>query len=241
MKLTKPILPLAAAALLAIPATGSAAVVAWSFTNIINTGGAKGTMGTGFLAADGTLLFAENSGGVATTIDTIPFAAGSYSVGSTNGTAFHASDPILDSGTWGANGNGTNATGVDVSIGNDSDVGGTTTNDIPVTLTVGQTYRIQIVAADGRGNQAGRSHSFGGLATDHALGISGSSWGDSLLATGTFVADDTFQVFNSQMFGGGNPRNDTQFNAIAIHAIPEPSSAMLFGLGGLALILRRRK
>lgn len=231
---------LASTAIVAVlPMASSAATIIWQFETIVNTGASKANMGTGYLATDGTLLLAENSGGAATTFDTISFAAGSYSLGGTSGNAFHASDPILDSGTYGTNGNGTNATGVDVSIGDDANA--STANDIGVTLISGQKYRIQIIAADGRGNATTRSIEFGGNAADHATGVSGSHWGDSLLATGTFTADATYQVFNSQLFQDGSARNDTQFNAIIIHQVPEPSSVALLGLGGLALILRRRK
>lgn len=221
--------------------SSSAATIAWNFTEIVNTGVAQADMGTGFLASDGTLLIAENSGGVATTFDGISFAAGAFSLGGTSGNAFHAADPILDSGTYGTNGNGTAAAGTDLAIGDDGNASSTT--DIPATLAVGETYRIQLVLADGRGNQSGRSVEIDGNATDHALGTAGSSWGNSLLATGTFVADDTFQTLNINLFSNGNARGDSQINAFALHnidAIPEPSSIFL-SLVGLAFGFRRRR
>ncbi|MFW2386332.1 MAG: hypothetical protein ACN4GG_10950, partial [Akkermansiaceae bacterium] len=219
-----------------------AATIAWNFTEIVNTGGAQDNMGTGFLASDGTLVVAENSGGAAITFDGIAFAAGSFSLGGTSPNAFHSSDPILDSATYGTNGTTSpSADGTDISLGDDSGAGAGTLTDIPVTLTVGQTYRLQLVLADGRGNQAGRSVEIDGNATDHALGVSGSTWGNSLLATGTFVADDTFQLLNINLINNGSPRGDGQINAFALHnttpAVPEPSSALL-ALVGLAFGLR---
>ncbi len=42
-------------------------------------------------------------------------------------------------------------------------------------------------------------------------------------------------------FDAGSSTNVQHINAIELTAVPEPSSTALLGLGGLALILRRRK
>ena len=208
-----------------------AATISWTLSEIVNIGGAQSETGTGFLATDGTLLFAENFGGSAVTHDGIDFDAGVFTLGGT-ADAFHSSAPLADTGTFGGN----DPAGVLATIGSGVGNIGETQS---ATLTVGEIYRIQLIVMDGRGNQAGRSYQIYGIDTDHALGVSGSTWGNALLATGTFVADGPSQDFRSKL----GPRDDTQFNAIAVHqiaAVPEPSAALL-ALAGLGLALRRRR
>ena len=62
----------------------------------------------------------------------------------------------------------------------------------------------------------------------------------------TFTATQetlTFNVFGST--NGSNPAASPtgagQINALQVRSIPEPSSTALLGLGGLALLLRRKK
>ena len=74
-----------------------------------------------------------------------------------------------------------------------------------------------------------------------ANGINGVSWGPGLLMTGTFTADATTQDFTTSGFESTGVSIGSQLNAITLYEVPEPSSAALLGLGGLALILRRRK
>ena len=58
--------------------------------------------------------------------------------------------------------------------------------------------------------------------------------------TGTFAADfDLSRDFRFASFAQRN--NRAQFTNITISAIPEPSSTALLGLGGLALMLRRKR
>ena len=69
--------------------------------------------------------------------------------------------------------------------------------------------------------------------------------GDSLLdQTTSFVAtagQDTGQFIGVALIGGGGTQ--IRFDNVRLDAtpVPEPSSAALLGLGGIALILRRRK
>ncbi|BDS05808.1 hypothetical protein NT6N_08480 [Oceaniferula spumae] len=133
-------------------------------------------------------------------------------------------------------------------------------------LTSGYTYQIQVFTNDARGNR----HEFfqvgltDGTSLDVAdiTGISDlnnspvngdppvfpqTNAGDSII--GSFVANgstQTFGVFGRDADGGTFTNGGTgasQINGIQLRitAIPEPSSAALLGLGGLALILRRRK
>ena len=57
---------------------------------------------------------------------------------------------------------------------------------------------------------------------------------------GSVVVDGTGSL---EIFINDNPGNDdrTWYDGVGYAAVPEPSSAALIGLGGLALILRRRK
>lgn len=66
--------------------------------------------------------------------------------------------------------------------------------------------------------------------------------------TATWAAGGGQEISFSQIAAGGeitfdftSAGNNATLNALSITAIPEPSSAALLGLGGLALILRRRK
>ena len=54
------------------------------------------------------------------------------------------------------------------------------------------------------------------------------------------VSDTNFQVRLDAVVGGTN-QDFVLADAVAISHVPEPSSTALLGLGGLALILRRRK
>lgn len=73
-------------------------------------------------------------------------------------------------------------------------------------------------------------------ATDYTLSIDGTNFASLTLANST-TAIDEIRVFNDTSGGG----NDVLFNNLNVTAVPEPSSAALLGLGGLALIFRRRK
>jgi hypothetical protein len=76
----------------------------------------------------------------------------------------------------------------------------------------------------------------------YANGVSFVTWGDSLLVTGTFTADSTSQSFSNEVFNASNVSQGSQFNALTLYqtAVPEPSAALLGGLGMLALLHRRR-
>ena len=69
------------------------------------------------------------------------------------------------------------------------------------------------------------------------------TWGDGLLVTGTFVADASTQRFTVHAREpGGVLLAGGQLNALTLYqtAVPEPSAALLGGLGLLALLRRRR-
>ncbi|MDA7535429.1 PEP-CTERM sorting domain-containing protein [bacterium] len=207
-----------------------AATISWNFSEIVNTGGAQNTTGTGFLATSGTFLYAENTGGAAASLDGISFGAGTILFGGGQVyTGFHAAiatNPITGSGAYG------NAGVENVTLG---------TGGVSAALISGQEYRVQAIVMDGRGDQADRTFEVDGLATDHALGISGSTWGNALLATGTFVADSATQTFSLDAKTNTGASTDAQLNGLVLHSVPEPSSSVLLGLAGLALAARRRR
>ena len=88
-----------------------------------------------------------------------------------------------------------------------------------------------------------------GSAVDDTLVLKVSGDDGATWSTRTFTGDYSFDGFNFESnYTSGDPNGwkwstagfaTTQAEAIAI--VPEPSSAALLGLGGLALILRRRK
>lgn len=132
-------------------------------------------------------------------------------------------------------------------------------------LTIGDTYVMQIFTNDartsgGRNNlwQTGFSdgtqnfadsftagtHGISNLNNRDSVTFAGETSGDSII--GTFVADATTQSFDHQGTRNAfdtNSGGQGQINAFQLRVIsvPEPSSAALLGLGGLALLQRRRK
>ncbi|WP_379712260.1 PEP-CTERM sorting domain-containing protein [Haloferula chungangensis] len=234
--------------LIALISSAQAAAISWTLSDITNTttSTANDTLGTGFLNNSGILIHAENFGGGALTHDGINFSAGDFSfaysadgVAGTNATVFHNStlSPLSASGTFGGNSVVTRT----LTLGGTTTIRGTgpAGTDVPTlgtgALEIGQMYRIQLIVMDGRNGQSGRSYIVDGIDTDHARGSVG-DWGPTLLATGTFVADATTQTFETQL----GARTDTQINALTLHQIPEPSVALLGGLGVIGLLRRRR-
>ena len=218
-----------AASSLGVLAT-QAATIAWSSTPYTNTGSVNQNLGTGQFATSGTQWVAENSGGGAVAFDGINFDAASFSFGGTFAGFHQAGQTLSQNGTYGSSGADT------VTIGN----GGAGAN-----LVSGNIYSIQLLVADGRGSAGitGRTVEVDGVNQGtYANGNTGVTWGDFLLVTGTFTADAISQTFTMETFDGTTSKGG-QVNALLVHetvAVPEPSSSALLGLGGLALILRRR-
>lgn len=214
-------------------AAADAASIAWSGAIFTVSGSFGQTLNTGQFNQTGTLIRAENVGGGALSFDGINWSAGTIgNMGAGGGTysGFHENIPTANTllardGAYGGNGNA-----------------GTVTL---TGLTIGYTYRIQALVYDGRGDTGipGRTVAFDGTNLgQYAFGVSGVTWGNGLLATGTFVADATTQSFTNEAFTSGGASRGGQLNALTLYqtAVPEPSAALLGGLGMLALLRRRR-
>ena len=215
-------LSIALAAVVAMLGSVNAATIAWSGVgNTLTSSGDR--LATGTFDKTGTLVLAENSGGAALTFDGIAFTAPTISFGGGSFNGFHGTGTALSqTGTYGAAGSA---------------------SAVALTgLTIGNTYRIQALIADTRVASINQGYvsSFDG-------NIIGQFLHSGALVTGTFVADATTQSFTTEVFrnSGTGVSQGGQLNALTLYqtaaAIPEPSSAALLGLGGLALILRRRK
>ena len=208
--------------------SANAATISWTGVTATTLSTNSGRLNIGLFDKTGTLIRAENSGGSATTFDGIAFTSGVTSFGSTADNTFHADLSILSrSATFRTIGSG---------------IAGL------VNLTIGNTYRVQALLFDGRGGNPpnGRSVAFDGINLgSYANGVTGSTWGSGLLVTGTFVADNERQQYTVEIFNADDTSAGGQLNAFTLYqtaaAVPEPSSVALLGLGGLALILRRRK
>ncbi|QQL45504.1 PEP-CTERM sorting domain-containing protein [Sulfuriroseicoccus oceanibius] len=219
---------LIAASLLAASAA-NAATIQWGSEIAPTSGNFGELLNEGLFDTSGTLVSAENLGGSETTFDGITFAAGNTTF-TTGGTfdGFHQNGQLLsEHGIYG---------------------GGGAADTVSLDgLIIGKTYRIQALVYDGRGagDIPGRTVEFDGINQgQYSYGISGVTWGNGLLVTGVFTADSTTQDFTIEAFAGSNSKGG-QLNALTVfetaQAIPEPSSAALLGIGGLALIMRRRK
>lgn len=178
-----------------------------------------------------------------------------------NGIVFTSSGGASD--FWGNTGINPN---IDSLLSGHTSAAGTFTLNL-TGLTVGKTYQIQLIGIhDSRGgiNNRQQEVSFGGsdftsggtpvILTRNGYGNTnpanpGSFDGFDSFGTvvGTFTADATsqeIQLRSNQQDGNNGDDVDPGLGGYILHefdATPEPSSTALLGLGGLALILRRRK
>jgi len=250
----KLLLPTVAAGILGSPSLLSAATI--TFQSSVDLF-ADGNVET-FVNTTGTLAVAANAG---TDLTSSPTVNGVTFVGGNNTQA------VVGAGgetiSFNSTGNNTGAFGdgefsgitpiFDLLTGG---VFGTTSVELSG-LTIGQDYLIQIFTNDAR---ASRDNNFitgfgdgTGSTTPVAFSdlsnvdpdpnVGGS--GDSII--GTFTADSTtlsINVFGTNAGPGGTftaANSEAQINGIQLRAVPEPSSALLLGIGSFALLLRRRK
>ena len=105
-------------------------------------------------------------------------------------------------------------------------------------VRIGELYQIQLFTSDDRGCCGGRTQKW----SDNALSGQGSetavfTHNQSVYVTGQFVADGTSQT----IYGFGVGQGQNIVNGYVLRIIPEPATLSLLGLGGLALLRRRRR
>lgn len=242
----------------------SGALISWSSTNLF-----QGSTTEDFVSLNGTLAVAYNAtnlntGGVNTTVNGVNFVAtetGTTLAGATGETI------TLNGGgnNQGAFGDGqftSNGPIFNLLSGGSFNISSVTLDN----LEVGAVYEIQTFVHDARNSRANAVSSYSdgvndgpvdGLVVnlnnintgDPFVELPGGGTGD--FAIGTFTADATTQSFavfgdddssNGITFASGN--SQSAINAIQLRLVtpaPEPSSSLLLGLAGTALLLRRRK
>lgn len=116
---------------------------------------------------------------------------------------------------------------------------GSTRSQTLTGLLVGQQYQIQIWFNDVRAHANPDSVTFGSGAGNPTVTLlsNDNSPSFSQYAIGTFTANDTTQLLTFQETAG---QGGATINMFQLRAIPEPSVAVLGGIGMLALLRRRR-
>lgn len=217
-----------------IPGSLSAATIAWTDSVYTNTGATKNVLGVDQFDQSGELEYAINMGGAAFTFSNTvdPDIAFTASNANFDASALTGSAAVFYSGNVGNN-----------QLANTARYAGGGEKTITMNnLTIGQTYRIQILLMDGRAAANGAYATFDSHTTGaFGNGVSGVTWGDSLLVTGTFTADSTSQSFQHRSFYSPSNPSGGQMNAVLLYAIPEPSSMALLGLAGVAMLIRRKR
>lgn len=210
-----------AAILLGTCTASQAAIIVWgSATNITTSSSDVSTLGTSFIA---------------------------YNIGST--TDYTINGVFFDGITSGFSNSGTAYNGYGSLAGSDADYGAAlstgmyfTGNNQPAEnmtisgLEIGQEYQIQAWFNDQRDLAATGTTTLSS-AGGNSVGLVSSTPGGQY-ALGTFTANATTQVFT--IHGANTGATLNMFQVRNITAVPEPSAALLGGLGLLALLRRRR-
>jgi hypothetical protein len=247
LKTTRTILT--AIALMALPISANAAVVAWQAVGAIT--------GDTDVATTGTLVgaYIPGANALSTTVNGVAFTpvfvANAYDDTTTTSLSFGSVATLAGNpGLYGFNQyesgtpSGLSANYTKVFSGG---VGpATTTNYVYLTLnnlTIGQDYLFQSWANESRAafeyrNQTITGNGFGGSESGVLdYNVSGVEGGAGSFVIGTFTADATTQVmlYSSPEYA--------QINAFQVRVVPEPSSLALAGLGiaAAAWACRRRK
>lgn len=239
MKLNQNIM-LAAALISLTVEVNAASTVTYSYYT------ATGQSDTSWVAVTGyQSIVAGNAGGASTTFGTVTW--GAMTVGSletsANSVTINYSAPgiawAIPNGTFYAGGPSLLTNGAYSSTLQQSGV------DYMITLsglTVGKDYKVQFVLADNRDNTGYATIlSKGGNVTgDSAETLYSYTDGKFAVITASFNADATTAQFQPGQKWGGGGSDATFVSGVQVLAIPEPSTALLGGLGLLALLRRRR-
>jgi hypothetical protein len=204
-----------------------AATILWSATEATVSGSWGQVLNTG-LFNNSNVVYAENTGGGATTFDGINFTAGAVTFDGGVFSSAHEGGWVSQTAAFGKSNSGPNT----IVLG---------TGSMP-TLLLGQEYEVQLLVFDGRGESNGKTVSVDGMNQGiYGKGINGVSWGNSgLLLTGTFTADASTQALTLETFQGSDSKGGLM-NALVLNTIPEPSAALLGSLASFALLRRRRE
>ena len=248
-------------ALAMLPMAGSAATINWSTSVDLLAGGNN----TDFISQNGTFAVGINGGTTTTTqtigdsVFTATTSAQIISGVTANGVTL-IGDFASDAGPTTFGDGGFNGLNDIFDLLNSAVYAGTSLTMSG--LTIGNQYEIQLMGNDARGTN--RSGYMIGVTDDATLDVfsrvanlnnftaASELSGDYLI--GTFTADAASQTFRMGGTRAGNyvdgqaydnPNGgQAQINALQVRdlgVVPEPSSTALLGLGGLALILRRKK
>ena len=204
-----------------------AATILWSAKEATVSGSWGQVLNTG-LFNNVNVLYAENTGGGATTFDGINFTAGTITFDGGVFNKFHEGGWVSDTAAYGKSNSGPNT----IVLG---------TGSMP-TLLLGQEYEVQLLVFDGRGESNGKTVSVDGMNQGiYGKGVNGVNWGNSgLLLTGTFTADASTQAITLETFEGSSSKG-ALLNALVLNTIPEPSAALLGILASFFALLRRRR
>ncbi|MFK7909712.1 MAG: PEP-CTERM sorting domain-containing protein [Akkermansiaceae bacterium] len=215
------------AALVAGTALAPAAVITWGTATAVDATATGGSQ----VSTSGTVVEAFNAGGGTTgttTVNGVVFTNTGTDIlsGDFNGPGGTATDDAWTAGGADAN--------YDTLLSTNEYGGGGDFFTINVgggSLAATQQYELQVWFVDDRTGTDSRVMRF----SDATVG-NFSDLNDQFVI-GTFTADGTSQTLglDAQDFGNAH------ISAYQLRAVPEPSSAALLGLGGLALIMRRRK
>jgi len=221
----KMILLVGLAASLAFVASASAGVVTW--------GAPQNSSGPGDVSTTDPLLEAINltsDGAVpgTTTVSGVTFTWDNTIMGLTGGTGLLAGntsgdadyDALLDSVD---HGDSAIVNPWPIQVGGDN-------------LLIGEGYTIQLWYTDNRGF-AGDFTQIYGDGNGNTVTLDSNINGLGQFVLGTFTADGPSQTI---IITGGGPPGEPHLSAYQIRGVPEPATMTLLGLGGLALIRRRR-
>lgn len=189
---------------MAVSGAADAAIITWESSAFENAGTLERVMGTNQFNTAGTLIYAENTGGGAMNYDGIAYAAGAVDMGGAYD-AYHADNSVSDTGSYNSDGGATSVTLGAGGVG---------------IIVPGKTYRVQLLIMDGREQFNGRFAEVDAVCQGYyAGGVVGTTYGDGLLVTGTFIADSDSQDFTIEVFAGKTSRGG-HLNALLLHEIP---------------------